>query len=91
MAHKGIYQSVHKELDAVKEAIKNCDVNEKTYFVLTGHSLGGGLATMLYTYMKTKSEYQNNRMIVVTFGAPLVLAPSDNGMNVFTNNLIYQI
>jgi hypothetical protein len=79
MAHKGIYQSVHKELDAVKEAIKNCDVNEKTYFVLTGHSLGGGLATMLYTYMKTKSEYQNNRMIVVTFGAPLVLAPSDNG------------
>lgn len=79
MAHTGIYQSVHKELDAIKEAIQNCEVNERTYFVLTGHSLGGGLATMLYTHLKTSSEYQNNRMIVMTFGAPLVLAPNESG------------
>jgi hypothetical protein len=75
LVHKGIQVALHNEIKAIEEAIEKYPVNEKTYFVLTGHSLGGGGAILCHNYIRMFGKYKNNRMITITFGAPLVVAP----------------
>ena len=62
--------------DIFKEFLSN---NSKYKFIITGHSLGGAIATLFAVYLKSKN-IDEKRYVAYTFGAPPV------GGNDFYNN-----
>ena len=46
--------------------------NSTTRFIITGHSLGGALASLFSLYMKDQLKWDNPRISLITFGQPRV-------------------
>lgn len=69
MAHRGLYSALDAIWDLILAALYDAEVDQRTLW-LTGHSLGGALATIAAQRLKTEGLAPH---MVCTFGAPPVL------------------
>ena len=76
--HTGFYEIFRdtrwKIFELLDENIKAKSFNFKDIkqVIFTGHSLGGALATLAYTWFRTHERFKNVDMELVTFGSPKV-------------------
>lgn len=68
--HKGFHDLLLKNntCDKIQEKVLNILSSHKTIYI-TGHSLGGALATIFYTYLKSSSSITTS-LELITFGCP---------------------
>lgn len=66
-AYKSIQEPLHRAIKLLSE-----DLSEEYSFFLTGHSLGGALATVAALDMQEKYNLGADRLCVMSFGAPKV-------------------
>lgn len=72
-AHKGFWLAYLQLRDAILECIKRCRAEKPAIRVLlTGHSMGGALATLCAFDCRMKLGFPNHKVSVVTFGSPKV-------------------
>lgn len=74
--HRGFYKAwtdhgySNRILNRVAEIMKSKDIGGNVRILLTGHSLGGALATL--AAHEIKSQYRQNHVTVYTYGQPRV-------------------
>lgn len=67
------YRRIDKILDIINNSCKNDEIMDEIY--ITGHSLGAGYSTILYSYLKNNGYDNNNHSSIIkliTFGSPKI-------------------
>lgn len=85
--HKGYNRAFNSVAKKLLVALENemDDMTETTRVIVTGHSLGGALATLAAVFIACKLPRLRPRMTVVTFGAPQV---GDGNFVAFYNKIV---
>lgn len=69
-----VHTGFNKAFDKIKESIDNyigLNHTDQT-IVITGHSLGGAIATLIATWLQTTKPFLHNKIILYTYGSPRV-------------------
>lgn len=85
--HKGFYELIFKKSN-YRVILDNINSFQFNKLYITGHSLGGALSTIFYSYIKTSNAVSNVELI--NFGAPTVgnrtFAKNFNGIRFVNEN-----
>lgn len=80
--HKGAYEMLFKN-DRYKVILEKINEYNGENIYITGHSLGGLLGTIFYSYLKEKFKTKKINIKLITFGCPRV------GNKTYTNTINY--
>lgn len=72
--HKGFHDSIFKNnvVETLEEKVFEILKNKKRKLYIIGHSLGGALATLFYSYLRNSALIHDQEIELITFGSPRV-------------------